>query len=175
VVFVGSSSIRLWPDITTDFPGVNVIQRGFGGAELAQVVYRAPKIVTPYRPRLIVLYAGDNDLAAGATPQEVFDRYKSFVQLVRGSLPETRIAFVSIKPSGARAELIAKTRTANSLIKDYASKHPHLSYVDVFTPMLDASGHPRTELFDVDHLHLNAKGYELWRDMLAPIVQGTAQ
>lgn len=175
VVFVGSSSIRLWPDLAGDFPGVNVIQRGFGGAELVQVVYRAPKIVTPYRPRLIVLYAGDNDIAAGATPQQVFDRYKSFVRLVRESLPNTRIAFISIKPSGARAEWIGKAKAANALIKEYATSHPRLSYVDVFTPMLDSLGRPRAELFDVDRLHLNSSGYALWRQILEPVVRGPSR
>lgn len=171
VVFVGSSSIRLWPDLAAAFPGVNVIQRGFGGSVLPDVVYRIPEIVTPYRPRLIVLYAGDNDLAEGATPQRIFNDYRNFVQLVRKSLPRARIAFVSIKPSIARATMIRSADTANRLIRNYASGHPRLLYIDVFTPMLNAAGQPRPELFAEDGLHLNARGYALWQEILAPIVR----
>src|SRR3954463_12539107 len=87
VVFVGSSSIRMWPDLAADFPGVNVIQRGFGGSELSDVVYRAPRIVIPYKPRLVVLYAGDNDLANGRSPQDVLNRFEAFVSEVHAALP----------------------------------------------------------------------------------------
>jgi len=125
----------------------------------------------PYRPHLIVLYAGDNDIAEGATPENVFNDYKAFVQLVRKSLPRARIAFVSIKPSIARIAMIEKIRTANRMISQYAASHPRLHYVDVFSPMLNANGQPRPELFVADGLHMNAAGYALWRDALAPIVQ----
>lgn len=171
VVFVGSSSIRLWPHLQSDFPGINLLQRGVGGSQLPDIVYWAPQIVLPYRPHLIVLYAGDNDIAEGATPENVFSDYKAFVQLVRKSLPRARIAFVAIKPSIARASMIEKARAANRLIQQYAAAHPRLLYVDVFTPMLNARGQPRPELFVEDGLHLSARGYALWRDLLAPIVQ----
>ena len=174
VVFVGSSSIRLWPDLRADFPGTNVIQRGFGGSRLDEVVCYAPRIVLPYRPTLVVLYAGDNDLAEGRTPEQVFNDYKAFVAVVRKALPETRIAYIAIKPSGDRWALVDKMRAANSMIQKYASSDPRLTYVDVFTPMLGADGKPREELFREDRLHMNASGYAIWRGLLTPIVTAAA-
>ncbi|HEU4747518.1 MAG TPA: SGNH/GDSL hydrolase family protein [Gemmatimonadaceae bacterium] len=171
VLFVGSSSIRLWPALGSDFPGVDVVQRGFGGAELSDVSRYAPRIVLPYRPRLIVLYAGENDLAAGKPAAAVFREYQAFVGLVRRALPETRIAFVAIKPSGSRWSLVNQMREANDLIRQYSATDERLLFVDVFTPMLGPDGKPREELFVGDRLHLNAAGYALWRDLLRPIVR----
>jgi lysophospholipase L1-like esterase len=170
VVFVGSSSIRMWPNLAADFPGVNVIQRGFGGSELSDVVYRAPKIVIPYKPQLVVLYAGDNDLANGRSPQDVLNRFEAFVSEVHAALPRTRIAFVSIKPSWARVSLLDKMRRANDLVRRYIDGHDGLVYVDVFTPMLNASGQPRMELLAADSLHMNPSGYRIWRNLLTPVV-----
>ena len=170
VLFVGSSSIRLWPDLQADFPGVNVIQRGFGGSQIDDVVNYAPRIVIPYKPTLVVLYAGDNDLAAGRAPEEIFKDYKSFVSIVRKALPSTKVAYVSIKPSGDRWALAAKMRATNSLIQNYAAKDSMLAFVDVFTPMLGPDGKPREELFAVDRLHMNRDGYAIWRELLTPIV-----
>ena len=147
-----------------------MVQRGFGGSEIAEVIHYAPRIVLPYRPRLIVLYAGDNDLAAGKSPQTVFRDYQSFVALVRSTLPETRIVFLSIKPSGARWALVEKVRAANALVREYSATHAGLIYVDTFTPMLGADGLPRDELYLEDRLHLTPRGYALWRELLAPVI-----
>ena len=117
---------------------------------------------------MIVLYAGDNDLAAGKTPERVFEDYKKFVHRVHGQLPRTRIAFISIKPSPARASLLPRMKEANALIKAYASQDKRLSYVDVFNPMLDDDGRPRRELFSWDRLHMNREGYRLWKSLLMP-------
>jgi lysophospholipase L1-like esterase len=170
VVFVGSSSIRLWPNLKADFAGVNVVQRGFGGGELWQVVDYAPRIVVPYCPQRIVVYAGDNDLAAGRSPEQILKDYQDFVSLVHRSLPETRIAFVGIKPSGSRWALAEKMRKANELVRAYSSTQPGLVYIDAFTPMLGRDGRPRAELFVADSLHMNARGYAIWRDLLTPFV-----
>lgn len=172
VLFVGSSSIRLWPALASDFPGVDVVQRGFGGAELSDVIRYAPRIVLPYRPRLVVVYAGDNDLAAGKSATAVFREYLAFVSVVRRALPETRIAFVAIKPSGSRWAFVDKMREANDLIRRYAATDKRLHFVDVFTPMLGPDGKPREELFVEDRLHLSPAGYALWRELLTPIVGG---
>jgi lysophospholipase L1-like esterase len=172
VVFVGSSSIRLWPNLKADFPGVNALQRGFGGSELWQVVNYAPRIVLPYCPKRIVLYAGDNDLAAGRAPEQILKDYQDFVALVHGSAPHARIAFVGIKPSGSRWALADKMRRTNQLVRDYSSTDPRLVYIDAFTPMLGRDGRPRPDLFVADSLHMNAAGYALWRDLLAGFVYG---
>jgi lysophospholipase L1-like esterase len=174
IVFVGSSSIVFWPHLATDFPGENVIQRGFGGSELGDVVYRAPTIVIPYKPRLVVLYAGDNDLANGRTPQDVLTQFQRFVKVVHDSLPHTRIAFISIKPSWARVALLDKMRAANDLVRSYISTQPDLTYVDVFTRMLSPAGQPRMALLDpTDSLHLNETGYKLWRHVLMPVIKAS--
>ena len=166
VLFVGSSSIRLWPALAGDFPGVYTLQRGFGGAELRDVIRYAPRIVLPYRPRVIVLYAGENDLAAGKSAITVFREYQAFVALVRRTLPETKIVFVSIKPSPSRWALADQMREANDLIRRYAATDPRLSVVDVFTPMLGSDGKPREDLFVEDRLHMNERGYQIWKDLL---------
>ena len=171
VVFVGSSSIRLWQTLQNDFPGVPVLNRGFGGSVLTDVLVFANRIVVPYKPRVVVLYAGDNDLAAGRTPEQVFADFKEFVAIVHRGLPSTRVAFIAIKPSILRESIIDKGRATNQLIRDYIATDPRLAYVDVFTPMLDSSGHPRRELFLEDGLHMNAKGYAIWRDLVAPVIR----
>ncbi len=168
VLFIGSSSIRMWKSLSEDFPGIKVINRGFGGSQIADSTFYVDRLVTPYRPRMIVFYAGDNDLFDGKTPQQVLDDYKAFVSRVRLKLPSTKIAFISIKPSPARASIIDKMRQANALIRNYSSHEKRLLFIDVFTPMLGKDGNPRPELFGPDRLHMNGQGYELWKSVVAP-------
>jgi lysophospholipase L1-like esterase len=171
IVFVGSSSIAGWETLQADFPDVPVVNRGFGGSQISDVVRYAARIVVPHIPRVVVLYAGDNDLFAGKTPVQVFADFKSFVALIRRELPATKVVFIAIKPSIDRISIIDKVRETNHLIRDYARTRDKLVYVDVFTPMLDASGQPRRELFLEDGLHMNAKGYAIWRDLIDPILR----
>ena len=168
VVFVGSSSIRMWKDLAEDFSDTKVINRGFGGSQLADSTYYADRIVIPYQPRMVVLYAGDNDLAAGKTPQQVFEDYKAFVSRVREKLPNAKIAFISIKPSLARVKLMEQMRATNELIRGYAAAGKNLVFIDVFPPMLNQAGQPRPELFIQDGLHMNREGYDIWRKVVAP-------
>jgi lysophospholipase L1-like esterase len=167
VLFVGSSSIRLW-DLSKSFPDLKAINRGFGGSEIADSVYFAPRIIINYEPRTIVLYAGDNDIAAGKAPERVFADFKAFVKTVRKGLPKTPIAYISIKASIRRWGLIDKIRKANGLIEAYCKDGERLLYIDVVGPMLGKDGKPRPELFAKDGLHLNAKGYALWASILKP-------
>lgn len=171
VVFVGSSSFRLWPDLAADFPGVRVMNRGFGGSTLPDVIRHTPRVVLPLRPRLVVLYAGDNDLAAGRTPRQVAADYRAFVELVRSELPATRVAFVSIKPSPSRWMLADQAREANRLVREEIARDPWQTYVDVFTPMLGPTGRPRPELFVDDSLHMTRAGYDIWRAVLDPVLR----
>jgi lysophospholipase L1-like esterase len=168
VLFIGSSSIRLWTNLTQVFPEHRIINRGFGGSHLADSVAFADRIVIPYQPRLILLYAGDNDIAAGKTPERVLADFKTLVQKVRAALPDTRIAYLSIKPSPARRQYVELMRQANRRIADHARTDERLAYIDLFTLMLDAQGEPREELFIQDGLHLNDKGYELWASIVRP-------
>ncbi|MCA1601480.1 MAG: GDSL-type esterase/lipase family protein, partial [Acidobacteria bacterium] len=131
----------------------------------------ADRIVIPYRPRLIVMYAGDNDIESGKNPSAVFEDFRQFVTKVRKHLPRTRIAYISIKPSPARWYLADKVREANRLIKDFTEHNRRLDYIDVFTPMLGKDGKPRTELFVEDRLHMNEAGYTLWRSIVVPYIK----
>jgi lysophospholipase L1-like esterase len=148
-----------------------VLNRGFGGSTFADVLYFAPRIVLPARPRLIVLYVGDNDLAAGRTPEQVAADYATFVAFVRRELPETRVAYVSIKPSPSRWAIVGAMRRANALIAEQIARDGSAMYVDVFTPMLGANGRPLPSLFISDSLHMTPAGYAIWRAQLAPVVR----
>jgi len=171
VLFVGSSSIRLWSDLQDQFKDLPVvINRGFGGSQLADCVKNLNRLVIRYRPSTVLVYAGDNDLAAGTTPEEVLHRFTAFVEGVHRELPDTRIAYISIKPSPSRIGLLPQIRQTNTLIRDYAEGLERVSFIDVYTPMLDASGKPRGELFRADLLHLNADGYALWKRVIGPHV-----
>lgn len=169
VLFVGSSSIRLWETLAADFPGVPVINRGFGGSEIRDSTWYADRIIVPYAPRQVLIYAGDNDLFSGRAPAQLRDDFRAFVQRVRKDLPRVRIAYISNKPSPSRAHLLAAQREANALIQAEAARLK-VDFIDIFTPMLDAQGNPREDLFIEDRLHMNAKGYAIWREVIAPYV-----
>ncbi len=170
VLFIGSSSIRFWDSLQADFPATRIIRRGFGGSEIRDATRLAARIVLPYRPRLIVMYAGDNDLAAGRTAQQVRDDFAAFVSRVRSNLPEVRIDWITIKPSPARANLLEATRAANGLVARYAKSQSGVRVIDVFTPMLDADGQPRAGLFGEDGLHMNRAGYRVWIETIRPFL-----
>ena len=176
VLFVGSSSIRMWNGLEREFDARPIVlKRGFGGSKLSDCVQNLGRLVIRYRPRIVLVYAGDNDLAGGSTPEEVLRRFTAFVEGVHGELPATRIDYISIKPSPARHALLPRIRATNALIRTYVEQHPGLAYIDVFTPMLDGEGQPRGELFRDDALHLNAQGYALWKSVIAPYVQLASQ
>lgn len=167
VLFIGSSSIVKWTSLARDFPHHTVINRGFGGSELFDSAHYADRIAIPYAPRQVVVYAGENDLQNGKSPEAVHASFKSFVARVHIALPKTQIAFISIKPSPSRAKIADKVVAANALIAATCKADPRLAYIDVHTPMLDAQGRPRPELFVADLLHLNETGYALWRPIVA--------
>ncbi|HKQ37238.1 MAG TPA: SGNH/GDSL hydrolase family protein [Verrucomicrobiae bacterium] len=166
VVFVGSSSIRLWTTLAQDFPKQHVINRGFGGSEISDSIHYAKRIVIPYRPRLVVIYAGGNDIHAGKTPDTVFADFTNFVATLRATLPRTRIAYISIAPNPARWAEVDKVRAANRLIADYVHGHRNMEFIDVFPHMLGSDGQPRPEIYREDRLHMNEKGYALWKDIV---------
>jgi lysophospholipase L1-like esterase len=171
VVFIGSSSIRLWNTLATDFPDVPVLNRGFGGSELRHATYSAERILARHAPRAVVLYSGDNDLAAGRTPQQVAADFAAFVDTVQALPTHPRIAVIAIKPSPARAALLLAQREANAGLARVARAHPSVDFIDVFSPMLDADGAPRPELFVEDGLHMAPAGYALWRREIAPFLR----
>jgi lysophospholipase L1-like esterase len=161
VLFVGSSSIRLWKTLPADFPQYRVIDRGFGGSQIADCTAFADRIVIPYQPAAIILHAGSNDLAAGKSPERVFADYKAFIAKVRGALPETPIAFLAINPTPARWSQAAKQQEANRLIRDYVAGKKGLAFIDLWDALLGPDGRPRDDLHIRDHLHPNAAGYKI--------------
>jgi lysophospholipase L1-like esterase len=171
VLFVGSSSIRLWSTLARDFPGTKVINRGFGGSQLADTRHFLEPLVLRYQPRIVVLYAGDNDLAEKRTPEEIAADFEAIATQLHSTLPNCRLIYVAIKPSPSRQQLQPQMVRTNALIAQACTRDPqHRVFVDVFTPMLDQAGQPRAELFREDHLHMTAAGYALWTHLLTPLL-----
>lgn len=171
IEFIGSSSIRMWHSLATDFPEQPVFNRGFGGSEVRDSTWYAGQIVVPYAPCKVFFYAGDNDLNSGRTPVQVRDDVVAFVQRVHRDLPTTTVEVISIKPSPSRAQLLPAVVEANGLIRQALAKLPQTGFTDVYTPMLGADGQPRAALFREDMLHMTPEGYAIWRKALAPKVQ----
>lgn len=167
-VFAGSSSFRMWQTLAADFSGVPVLNRGFGGAQVRDLAWHADAVAIRYAPSSVLLYAGDNDIDAGRSPQRVLQDFQLVVARLRHALPDAAIAFVAIKPSPARVSQLAAQREANVLIERWARTQRGVAFIDVATPMLDGNGLPREDLFLADRLHMNARGYALWRDAIAP-------
>ncbi|MGO8928620.1 MAG: SGNH/GDSL hydrolase family protein [Limisphaerales bacterium] len=170
VLFIGSSSIRFWTNLGQAFPGHKVLNRGFSGSQLSDSVAFVHRIVTPYRPKLVLLYAGDNDIASGKSPQRVLNDFKAFVSRIHAALPHTHIAYIAIKPCPAREKYLDHVKTANRLVQEYTASDNRLLFIDVFTPMLTKAGRPRADLCISDGLHPNAQGYELWASIIRPIL-----
>ncbi len=171
VVFVGSSSIRFW-DLDASFPGRGYLNRGFGGSQIADSIAYLGLLVLRHEPRTVVLYAGDNDVAAGKTPETVAADFATFARNLHAGLPSTRILFLAIKPSIARWSLVEQMREANRLIRNRTETDSRLTYVDVHTPMIGPDGLPRSDLLVDDGLHLSAAGYALWTSILRPHLPG---
>ena len=174
ILFVGSSSVRLWESAEA-FPGLPVINRGFGGSTSPDSTHFADRIIFKYNPRTIVFYAGDNDIAAGRSPDRVVTDYEAFAKAIHEKLPETRLIFVAIKPSVLRWKMWPKAQEVNARIEKLTKQNDHELYVDIVPPMLDSDGQPRKELFRDDGLHMNPKGYEIWNKALAPVLSDLAK
>lgn len=170
IVFVGSSSIRFWTTLEQDMAPLRIVRRGFGGAQLSHVVHEAPRIVIPYAPRAVVVYAGDNDIGAGKSAETVVADFEALVVLLRASLPEVDVWFLSIKPSRLRASLWPEMAKANARIRALAEADPRLHYLDVGTVLLGSDGEPSADFFRFDGLHLNAAGYAAWTKVVKPVL-----
>ena len=171
VVFIGSSSIRLW-DLKKSFPDVAAINRGFGGSQMADAARYAGRIVTPYKPRLIVLYEGDNDLNAGKSPQQVAADFDKFLKVVRSELPTTPLIVMGMKPSPSRWKLIEQQREGNRLLAERCAKDGKCRFLDVEKPMLGEDGQPKPDIYRADKLHLNEEGYKIWNELIRPLLAG---
>ena len=172
IVFTGSSSINFWKNLSQDMAPLSVVNRGFGGSQMAHVTHYATKIVLPYSPSAVVVYAGENDLAWpwSKRPETVLHDFQVFVDLVHGQLPTAWIYFMSVKPTPRRWEQWERQRRTNQMIADFCRTKSQVQFVDVSTAMLNSSGKPRRELFKWDGLHPSAECYALWTSIIRPIL-----
>jgi lysophospholipase L1-like esterase len=166
ILFIGSSSIRLWKTLTQDFPQYYVINRGFGGSQISDSIYFTDRIVLPYEPSVIVVYAGGNDINAKKSPEKVSADFQNFVKNVRAKLPNTKIAYIAIAGNPARWAQVDKVREANRLIREWTTTQDGLSFIDVFPHMMGGDGMPKPDIFVADKLHMNEKGYIIWKGVV---------
>jgi lysophospholipase L1-like esterase len=170
ILFVGSSSFTNWTDVQEYFPLHTIINRGFGGSSLPDVIRYADDIIFSYRPKQVVIYCGENDIAGAdtVTAQIVFDRFKQLFKMIRNHLHKRSLLYISMKPSPSRQHLMPKFDEANELIKDYLGKKKRAVFVDVYHEMLNQDGTPMKDIFLEDSLHMNAKGYAIWQKLIEP-------
>ncbi len=170
ILFVGSSSFRKWQDVHTYFPGYRIINRGFGGSSLPDLIHFAPDVIYAYKPSQIVIYCGDNDLAASdtVTAQTVLKRVQQLFGMIRKALGEVPVAYVSIKPSPSRWRLEPVINEANRLIARFMARQRKATFIDIHQAMLQKDGRVNGILFTSDSLHMNAKGYKIWQEMIRP-------
>lgn len=173
ILFVGSSSFTLWKDVQQYFPQHPIINRGFGGSTLSDLIRYAPDIILPYSPRQIVIYCGENDLAADdkLMPAEVAERFFTLFKMIRAKYKKVPIAYVAMKPSPSRAHLMAKYNVANVMIKMFLKKKKRTAFIDVYHAMLNENGKPMADIFLDDQLHMNKKGYEIWQQKILPYLK----
>jgi len=171
ILFVGSSSIRVWRDLERTFADKVVLNRGIGGAVLNDMFYYFDDLITPYQPRQIVLYVGENDLVDDkSTSDTIFNKTKKLLNLIRTKLPKTPIAYISLKPSPSREKYLPKLIQANNQLRDYIKTQKDIDYIDVYSLMLTPNGKPRPELFLADQLHMNERGYAIWTKKIKPFL-----
>jgi len=169
ILFVGSSSFTKWKDVQNYFPDHLIINRGFGGSSLPDVIRYEKDIIFPYQPKQVVIYCGENDVASSdtITPAIVLGRVKQLITDIRKELPKANIAFISLKPAPSRWAKKDRMIASNALIKKYLKKKKNTSFINVWDAMLDAEGKPMADIFIEDMLHMNAKGYAIWQKIMA--------
>lgn len=168
ILFIGSSSFTKWTDVAGYFPGYSILNRGFGGSTLPDLTRYVDDIVTPYQPKEIVIYCGENDIAAGQDSKVVADHFKELFNAIRTRLPEVPIGFISMKPSPSRVQFRHLLMQGNQIIKNFLYTQKNVFYVNVFDLMLDPSGNYRSDLFQNDMLHMNPAGYAIWAKAITP-------
>lgn len=170
ILFVGSSSFTRWTDVQDYFPGYPILNRGFGGSTLVDVIRYSYDVILPYKPRQVVIYCGENDIASSesVTAEEVTLRLKTLFAIIRQNLPDSRIDFVSMKPSPSRRNMQDRVKAANRQIRQFITRQKNAGYIDVYGAMLDTSGNMRPELYVEDQLHMKPEGYQIWKKIILP-------
>jgi lysophospholipase L1-like esterase len=170
ILFVGSSSFAFWKDVQQYFPEYSIINRGFGGSSLTDLIRYAPDVIFPYEPKQIVIYCGENDFAGDTSlyPSQVAQRFFDLFNLIRSRYKKVPIAYISMKPSPSRRHLMARFNVANVMIKNFLKKKKKTDSIDVYKAMLNENGQPKEEIFLADQLHMNAEGYKIWKKIIEP-------
>ncbi len=173
ILLIGSSSFTNWKDVQDYFPGYNIINRGFGGSQITDLTRYFYEIVTPYAPKQVIVYCGENDLSSSATmePEAVVNRFKTLFGMIRQNYPQANIQFISMKPSPSRVAFLDKFKKANKDISDFLKGQKNAGFIDVYGAMLDKSGNVRTDIFVGDKLHMNADGYRIWQKIMQPYLK----
>jgi len=170
ILLIGSSSFTLWKDVQEYFPSKPILNRAFGGSTLVDLIRYRYEVIYPYQPKQILMYCGENDFASSdtVTVEMVVQRFETLFKLIRAKYKTVPFAYVSMKPSPSRAHLLTKYVEANQQIKEYLSKQAKTAFIDVYHPMLQSDGQVMTDIFKEDNLHMNAKGYAIWKKIIAP-------
>jgi lysophospholipase L1-like esterase len=172
ILFTGSSSVRFWKDVQGYFPEQNILNRGFGGSTMADLLYYTDKLIVPYRPKKIFIYEGDNDLAGKRTPEAILASADSILLIIRAKVSKkVPVYFISAKPSLARWSMKEQYVDFNQKLKAWTATRKRVKYVDVWTPMLDANGEVQKDIFIGDGLHMNKKGYDIWGQVFKPYIR----
>lgn len=173
ILFIGSSSFTNWKDVNDYFPGYKILNRGFGGSSLPDLMRYRYDIIFPYQPRQIVMYCGENDFAGDGslTVDDVVKRFTGLFLQIRAKYPNTPFAYVSMKPSPSRARLMEKYDAANTKIKNYLKTQKHVAYIDVYHAMLKKDGTPMDDIFLGDNLHMKPNGYKIWQKIIKPYLK----
>jgi lysophospholipase L1-like esterase len=174
IVFVGSSSIRMWKS-TEAFPDLKVINRGFGGSQMSDSVKYAERIILPYKPRIVVVFAGGNDINASKTPEQVAEDFRTLAGKIHAALPKTKVYYISLFPNVKRKSQDAQCQKANELVQAFTKTDSRLGYIDTATKMRASDGGPRPELLRDDGLHMNDDGYKIWNEIVGAVLRKPAQ
>ena len=170
ILFIGSSSFTMWKEVQNDFPGYKIINRAFGGSTLADQLRYIKEVVFPYKPKQVIIYCGENDLASSDTvsAKTVATRFYKLFALIRKKFPKAQVTYVSMKPSPSRSFLLPKMISGNEMIKKFLASRKRTAYIDVYKEMIDDEGKPRTDIFLDDNLHMNRDGYAIWIKSIQP-------
>lgn len=168
ILFVGSSSFRMWKDVKDYFPGYTIINRGFGGSGLPHLIQYAEDVIFKYNPRQIVIYCGENDLGPDVKGEYIAGKFRELFRLIRSRMPDVPVAYISMKPSPRREKFLDAMKDGNKRIKKFLRKQKHTAYIDVFSAMCNADGSLKTGLFLEDNLHMNSSGYKIWQPLILP-------
>lgn len=170
ILFTGSSSIRLWTNLSEQFRGYTVLNRGIGGAVIADIDRYVEDLILPYKPKQVVLYIGENDIISAANGDSVFTAFQKLFFHIRTVLPDVPLAYISIKPSPSREQFLSIAIRANQLIKAFLAEQTRTGFIDVYPLMLDKQGQFRRELFRQDMLHMQPEGYTIWYKRVKPFL-----